>query len=1506
MNAGTVGSAAPATALPAGWVNTGGSTNGVIAGNTNGLLTVQLATALTNANFGIDQLPTSLAATGSYLNHGEGSAVTVPSLTGTDPEQGALGGTTNTVVVKTLPANGTLLYNGAAVTANEVIAGYNPALLTVNPGFEGAGTVAFTFAIEDAAGQASATAAGVTINFSGVTLSGTVYDDANGLTDGVVNGTATNATGAPLYINVINGSGNVLSSVAVSTNGAYVFPSLSSGNVTLQLSMNAGTMGSAAPAAALPAGWVNTGGSTNGVIAGNTNGLLTVQLATALTNANFGIDQLPTSLAATGSYLNHGEGSAVTVPALTGTDPEQGALGGTTNTVVIKTLPANGTLLYNGATVTANEVIAGYNPALLTVNPGFEGAGTVAFTFAIEDAAGQASATAAGVTINFSGVTLSGTVYDDANGLTDGAVNGTATNATGAPLYINVINGSGNVLSSVAVSTNGAYVFPSLSSGNVTLQLSMNAGTVGSAAPAAALPAGWVNTGGSTNGVIAGNTNGLLTVQLATALTNANFGIDQLPTSLAATGSYLNHGEGSAVTVPALTGTDPEQGALGGITNTVVIQSLPANGTLLYNGAAVTANEVIAGYNPALLTVNPGFEGAGTVAFTFAIEDAAGQASTTGAGVTINFSGVTLSGTVYDDANGLSDGAVNGTATNATGAPLYINVINGSGNVLSSVAVSTNGAYVFPSLSSGNVTLQLSMNAGTVGSAAPATALPAGWVNTGGSTNGVIAGNTNGLLTVQLTTVLTNANFGIDQLPTSLAATGSYLNHGEGSAVTVPALTGTDPEQGALGGTTNTVVIKTLPANGTLLYNGATVTANEVVAGYNPALLTVNPGFEGAGTVAFTFAIEDAAGQASATAAGVTINFSGVTLSGTVYDDANGLTDGVVNGTATNATGAPLYINVINGSGNVLSSVVVSTNGAYVFPSLSSGNVTLQLSMNAGTVGSAAPATALPAGWLNAGENLGAGAGNDGHPDGLLAVNLMSSTNDANFGIWQVGSISGRALVDVNGNGVADTADTNGISGVTVVLQTTNGVALATNVTDSAGGYVFTNVAPGNYVLAQAALPPGWFATGGDPFVVTVNGSGAPVHNFLDAQPGSISGSVLDDVNRLGVFDASDIGVGGVTVVLQTTNGTPVATNVTTTGGSYVFTNVMPGSYMVVETDLPCWTSVADTGGPNDNQIPLDLTTAEASTGNNFLDEPSATLWNAGASLNVGVTNATGNAGVGYGTQYYSCYLDIVAVTNNPFTIDLASYNGGSPGPAAGWSYTNTYTWTLATAADGVLNFAADKFVVDTSAFTNDLAGGTFSVTSDGYSVYLVYTPHPTPVALPVSIGRAWGTFLHISIPMLLSNYTAAAAGDATLLSQVGASTNGSSVVINTQRDTIDFAPTNNFPESFTYVITDTQVYRPGDTVLTATNWITVNVTNAISLVRQVTSSGSSVVITFAGVPGYKYVVERAANLAGPWTTLDGANGTVDSQIIAPATGVWTFTEIPPSSPAFYRSRQNN
>jgi hypothetical protein len=163
---------------------------------------------------------------------------------------------------------------------------------------------------------------------------------------------------------------------------------------------------------------------------------------------------------------------------------------------------------------------------------------------------------------------------------------------------------------------------------------------------------------------------------------------------------------------------------------------------------------------------------------------------------------------------------------------------------------------------------------------------------------------------------------------------------------------------------------------------------------------------------------------------------------------------------------------------------------------------------------------------------------------------------------------------------------------------------------------------------------------------------------------------------------------------------------------------------------------------------------------------------------------------------------------------------------------------------------------------------------------------------------------MKIPIQMILTNYTAGAAGEATLLARVGASTNGATIMTNSVY--LLFGPTNNLSESFTYVVRDVRSTRPGDTVLLSTNWINISVSNAVGYATSVTSSGGAVVVRFAGVPGFKYVVERTGNLTNSWTTLDGSNGTPDSRTNAPSTGIWLFTETPPYSPAFYRVRQNN
>jgi len=122
---------------------------------------------------------------------------------------------------------------------------------------------------------------------------------------------------------------------------------------------------------------------------------------------------------------------------------------------------------------------------------------------------------------------------------------------------------------------------------------------------------------------------------------------------------------------------------------------------------------------------------------------------------------LTLGGTAFDDANGLADGLVNGTGTNLSGT-LYANLING-GNVVTNMPIAPNGTYTFTNLDRQTYTVQLSTVAGTIGAAQPATTLPAGWVNTGESTNQVPDNRADGLLTLTLTASVSDANFGIAQ-----------------------------------------------------------------------------------------------------------------------------------------------------------------------------------------------------------------------------------------------------------------------------------------------------------------------------------------------------------------------------------------------------------------------------------------------------------------------------------------------------------------------------------------------------------------------------------------------------------------------------------------------------------------------------------------------------------------------------------------------------------------------
>lgn len=227
---------------------------------------------------------------------------------------------------------------------------------------------------------------------------------------------------------------------------------------------------------------------------------------------------------------------------------------------------------------------------------------------------------------------LSGKVWDDA----DNSANNTFTNInTGSETGTNaggllnaiLVDSNNKVLKTTPVAADGTYTFLDvpLNQNNVKIILSTTAGTVGNTAPAPSLPSNWVNTSPLTTATFNTSTN----------ISSKDFGIEQLPDTNNVTGSTTtNPGGTNTVQVPTLSGTDPEDGNLGS-GNSFKIVSLPTNGTLYYNGVAVTANQVITSYDPTKLTVDPNIDGATTITFTVAAVDKAGKEDPTPATVTM-------------------------------------------------------------------------------------------------------------------------------------------------------------------------------------------------------------------------------------------------------------------------------------------------------------------------------------------------------------------------------------------------------------------------------------------------------------------------------------------------------------------------------------------------------------------------------------------------------------------------------------------------------------------------------------------------------------------------------------------------------------------------------------------------------------------------------------------------------------------------------------------------------
>ncbi|UFH51909.1 beta strand repeat-containing protein [Spirosoma sp. KNUC1025] len=938
--ASTATATSPGT-LPTGWVNTGESvdpSNTASQGSTLGVIELTTGTgAITNQNFGIEKLPNPGSGSNTVTNAGGTSPVSVPAstFTNTTPSGDTAPGSVTAIHVTSFPTNVTsLTINGVTYTsATFPVSGVNvptdgsgsPTVPILVDPTDDSNLVVITFTAVDNAGKESTTTGTATLNSTPTTttVSGSVWDDADGSV--TLNGseTTTNA-GGPLFVNLVNSSGVVVASAAVSPTGSYTLTGVPTGASGLSLVLT--NTASSTTAGGLPTGWVNTGESvdaSNTATQSATLGVIELTTSTgAVTNQNFGIEKLPVPGSGTATVANGGGTTPVTLPpgAFTTVSPSSDTAPGSVTAIHITSFPSNVTsLTINGTVYTAGSFPVGGvvvptdgsgSPTVPILVDPTNDSNPVVITFTAVDNAGKESLTTGTATLNSTlTTTISGKVWDDADGSLSQNGSETTTNA-GGPLYVNLVDGSNTVVASVSVASDGSYSLSGVPT-NVTGYKLVLASTATATSPGT-LPTGWVNTGelvDPSNTATQGSTLGVIELSTGTgAVSNQNFGIEKLPTPGSGTATVANGGGTLPVTVPpvAFTTVSPSSDTAPGSVTAIHVTSFPTNVTsLTINGVTYTsATFPVSGVNvptdgsgsPTVPILVDPTDDSNLVVITFTAVDNAGKESTTTGTATLNSTPTTttVSGSVWDDADGSVTLNGSETTTNA-GGPLFVNLVNSSGVVVASAAVSPTGSYTLTGVPTGASGLSLVLT--NTASSTTAGGLPTGWVNTGESVDASNTATQSATLgVIELTTstgAVTNQNFGIEKLPTPGSGSNTVTNAGGTSPVSVPAstFTNTTPSGDTAPGSVTAIRISSFPSNVTsLTINGNVYTASSPeFSGGSPTGVVVPTDGSGNPTVAIlvdptndsnpvviSFTAVDNAGKESTTTGTATINSTAV------------------------------------------------------------------------------------------------------------------------------------------------------------------------------------------------------------------------------------------------------------------------------------------------------------------------------------------------------------------------------------------------------------------------------------------------------------------------------------------------------------------------------------------------------------------------------------------------------------------------------------------------------
>ena len=433
-----------------------------------------------------------------------------------------------------------------------------------------------------------------------------------------------------------------------------------------------------------------------------------------------------------------------------------------------------------------------------------------------------------GTTTNIVGATFvaSGNLYVYYNNKTLVEVNPSTGSQVGSTITISGIpgNGNGNTNGDIAIGTDGTFYAIGDTGGTTTANITSQlysitiSGTTATATP--------VNGNNNISGINAANGIAIdpatgkfyISASTGTYELNTNTKVATQLTSTAGVNDLSACGS-PAPDLPSITKAFSPSNVIGtpanstltltlGNTNSVPIYLIQTLTDTLPSGLVVSTpnglngtctsiagNTVTATAGSSSISLNNGFKipaGGCTVAVNVTASSAGTYVNNIPVGNLKTFAGdnpsaasstlsvsvvITISGTVFSDAD--ADVTINGSdaGTNAGSANLTIYAVDTAGKVLNKATVAANGTYSLTNIPvNSSVTLRLSNDSTVaIGATAPtASSIPSGWYYTGENKNGTVDGTIATLGNIALTTTtsnLTNENFGIRQAYTITADT---------------------------------------------------------------------------------------------------------------------------------------------------------------------------------------------------------------------------------------------------------------------------------------------------------------------------------------------------------------------------------------------------------------------------------------------------------------------------------------------------------------------------------------------------------------------------------------------------------------------------------------------------------------------------------------------------------------------------------------------------------------